>query len=66
MSEEYLTIKEVAQELRMSEKTVYKLVTSGELPSHMVQKRYRISRADLQDFMNKHRKQPPGESPGKE
>ncbi|GAB5500973.1 MAG: hypothetical protein PsegKO_32840 [Pseudohongiellaceae bacterium] len=46
-SDEVLTIKEVAQLLKVGEKTVYSMAQSGELPAFKVRGQWRFSRKDI-------------------
>ena len=47
-----LTIEEVAERMRVNEKTVRNWIASGELPAFPIGKRgYRISETDLRDFV---------------
>ena len=48
-----LTIDEVAETLRVSKATVYRLVRTGELPASRVGPSIRVSEADLIDFLHK-------------
>jgi PTS system nitrogen regulatory IIA component len=50
MSEEMLTVEEIAKELRVSAKTVRSWITSGELVALDIGREYRISRANFEDF----------------
>lgn len=50
MSEEMLTVEEIAKELRVSPKTVRSWITSGELVALDIGREYRISRAHLEGF----------------
>jgi len=50
-----LTVKEVAEELRVSERLVTKWITRGELPAIDLGKGYRIYRSDLDEFIKKRR-----------
>jgi excisionase family DNA binding protein len=54
-----LSLQDVAQQTGMSEATVRRWVRAGQLPAVELGGRYRISQADLQNFLDKHRKQPP-------
>jgi excisionase family DNA binding protein len=45
------TVAEVAEVMRVSNMTVYRLIKSGELPALRVGKGYRIFEADLQRFL---------------
>ena len=53
---ELMTIKEVADYLRVSDATVYRLMRNGELPSiKFSAKRFtRIRRSDLNDYVERH------------
>ena len=46
-SDEVLTIKDVAQLLKVGEKTVYSMAQSGELPAFKVRGQWRFSRKDI-------------------
>lgn len=48
----YLTVAEVAQDMRVSTMTVYRLIKSGELGAVRVGKSYRIREADLDTFLD--------------
>jgi excisionase family DNA binding protein len=48
---DYLTIQDVADEMGVEYKTVYRLVTSGKLPSFRVGRVYRIRRQDLDRYI---------------
>jgi len=50
--EKMLTIEEVAERMRVNEKTVRNWIASGELPAFPIGKRgYRISETDLHNFV---------------
>ena len=51
MSDEVLTIKEVAGLLKLAEKTVYSMAQQGELPACKVRGQWRIRRADFDAWM---------------
>ena len=48
----YLTVAEVAQDMRVSTMTVYRLIKSGELGAVRVGKSYRIRVTDLDSFLD--------------
>ena len=48
----YLTVAEVAQDMRVSTMTVYRLIKSGELAAVRVGKSYRIRADDLDTFLD--------------
>lgn len=47
----FLTVAEVAQIMRVSTMTVYRLIKAGDLPATRVGKSYRIDEADLNKFL---------------
>ena len=51
--EDWLTTDEVAKELKVNVKTVRNWIASGELEAMDVGGEYRISRADLNDFIRR-------------
>jgi excisionase family DNA binding protein len=48
----FLTVAEVAQTLRVSAMTVYRLIGGGELPAVRVGKSYRIREVDLDKYLS--------------
>ncbi|MFP4636418.1 MAG: helix-turn-helix domain-containing protein [Nitriliruptoraceae bacterium] len=46
-----MTVAEVAEALRVSNMTVYRLIKSGELPALRVGKNYRIRESDLEAYL---------------
>ncbi len=48
---ELLTVAEVAELLRVSTMTVYRLIRTGELPAVRVGRNYRVRRADLDMYL---------------
>ncbi len=49
---EYLTIKEVADELRVSKMTVYRMIESGQLPALRIAGRsFRVRRRDYESYV---------------
>lgn len=49
--DELLTVAEVAEMLRVSTMTVYRLIRTGELPAVRVGRNYRVRRADLDAYL---------------
>lgn len=49
-TETYLTVLEVATQLRVSKMTVYRLIHTGELPASQFGKTMRVAKADLAAF----------------
>ena len=51
MTDEILTLKEVAQYLKLAEKTAYRLVADGKLPGFKVGGSWRFKRADIEQWI---------------
>lgn len=51
MTDTLLTAAEVAQQLRVSTMTVYRLIRSGELAAVRVGRNYRVRAGDLEDYL---------------
>jgi len=47
----FVTVGEVAQSLRVSNMTVYRLISAGELPAVRVGKSYRIREEDVDAYL---------------
>ncbi|WP_141366114.1 helix-turn-helix domain-containing protein [Glutamicibacter uratoxydans] len=47
----FLTVGEVADKLRLSRMTVYRLIKSGSLPALMLGKSYRVTQHDVQEYL---------------
>ncbi len=47
----FLTVAEVADQLRVSTMTVYRLIKAGELPAVRVGKSYRLDEADVTSYL---------------
>ncbi len=52
-SNKLLTVNEVANILRVSNMTVYRLVKSGQIPAIRVGKNYRIKESDVNDYLSR-------------
>ena len=50
--EQLMTVSEVADELRVSNMTVYRLIKGGDLAAIRVGKNYRIRRSDLDEYLD--------------
>lgn len=50
-----LSVAEVAQRLGVSEQTVLRLITAGDLAAHKVGKQYRIAPDDLAAYLDRAR-----------
>jgi excisionase family DNA binding protein len=48
-----LTVAEVAEELRVSTMTVYRLIQRDELPALRIGRSYRIERDDLESYLDR-------------
>ena len=48
---QFLTVAEVAQVLRISNMTVYRLISSGQLPAVRVGKSYRLREEDVDRYL---------------
>ena len=49
----FLTVKEVADLMRVSKMTVYRLVHSGELPAVRVGRSFRVTEDDVNEYLRK-------------
>ncbi|MCD6225465.1 helix-turn-helix domain-containing protein [bacterium] len=53
VKEQYYTIKEVAEMLKVAYLTVYRWIQAGKLGAYKVGKQYRIRKQDINKFMGK-------------
>jgi len=53
--EQYYTIKEIAEMLKVAYLTVYRWIQLGKLKAVKAGKQYRISESELDKFVNKHK-----------
>jgi excisionase family DNA binding protein len=53
ISNKLLTVNEVANILRVSNMTVYRLVKSGQIPAIRVGKNYRIKESDVNKYLSR-------------
>jgi len=52
----FLTIKEIAENLKVSQRQVYRWIEAGKLKTFKLGKKvYRIAESDLLKFLNKHK-----------
>jgi len=51
MSNDILTLKEVAEYLKLAEKTAYRLAAEGKLPGFKVGGSWRFKREDIQNWI---------------
>ena len=56
MTDEVLTIKDVAAILKLAEKTVYAMANEGELPAFKVRGQWRIRKIDFDRWMEEQAK----------
>ena len=56
-----LSIPELCQELGMGKSWVYRRLRSGEIPSVKLGRSIKVKRADLEEYLEKHRYQPSDE-----
>jgi excisionase family DNA binding protein len=61
MQSDYLTINEIAAQLKVSWFAVKNWIETGELPASKFGKQYRVSRADYEEFLKRKRIKPPTE-----
>jgi len=57
MDSEVLTIKEVAEYLKVNERTIYRLAASNDLPGFRVGNAWRFKRSDLEAWVLKQTEQ---------
>lgn len=50
----FLTVQEVAKNLRVSTMTIYRLIEAGELSATRIGRSYRISRANINAYLSAH------------
>jgi len=53
MNSEILTLKEVAEYLKLAEKTAYRLAAEGKLPGFKVGGSWRFKRIDIESWIEK-------------
>jgi excisionase family DNA binding protein len=58
VEERYYTPKEVAERLKVTTRTVYRWLESGDLRAIRFTREYRISETDLKEFIERHRTRP--------
>jgi excisionase family DNA binding protein len=54
-----ISIPELCQELGMGKSWVYRRLRSGEIPSVKLGRTIKVKREDLEEYLEKHRSQPP-------
>jgi excisionase family DNA binding protein len=63
--EKLLNIEEIAEILGLEYKTIYRLIRNGELPAAKVGRVYRVSKADLESFLERQKQVVHEEATGK-
>ncbi len=61
VDERYLTLPEVAERLKVSRRTIYRWIKSGELNAYQFGREYRITESALKDYLEAHRFRARGE-----
>ncbi|WP_299077283.1 helix-turn-helix domain-containing protein [uncultured Paraglaciecola sp.] len=56
MTDEILTLKEVAGYLKLAEKTAYRLAAEGKLPGFKVGGSWRFQRSDIEKWIEKQKR----------
>lgn len=56
MTDEILTLKEVAQYLKLAEKTAYRLAAEGKLPGFKVGGSWRFKKEDIEMWIQKQKR----------
>lgn len=49
--EVYLTVRQVAEKLQLSEKTIRRLISKGNLPGKQIGRAYRVPKSELDAFL---------------
>ena len=65
MSDPILTIKDVADYLKVNERTIYRLAASGELPGFKVGNSWRFKRSELEQYIAAQHNRANGYEPNK-
>ncbi len=60
MTDQILTLKEVAAYLKLAEKTAYKLAAQGKLPGFKVGGSWRFKEADIEEWIEQSKKRRKG------
>ncbi len=55
MDNEILTIKEVANYLKVNERTIYRMVNNNELPAFKVRDAWRFKKEDIERWIEKNK-----------
>ncbi|MHB1546564.1 MAG: helix-turn-helix domain-containing protein [bacterium] len=60
MNEDFLSVKEIAEMLRVSKMFIHRAIKKGELTAYMFGNKFRIKLSDVEDYLKK--KQTSGDS----
>lgn len=52
MQENFLTLQDISRTLKVAYLTVYRWIKKGKLNAYKVEKQYRISKTDFDEFLN--------------
>lgn len=55
MADELLTVKQVQDKLKLSERSVFRLIKSGELKGFKVGREWRFEVSDIEDYIQRQR-----------
>jgi excisionase family DNA binding protein len=58
VDERYVTLREVAERLKVSRRTVYRWIKDGDLNAYKFANEYRITESDIKDFLKQRRTRP--------
>jgi excisionase family DNA binding protein len=58
VDERYLTLREVAERLKVSRRTVYRWIKDEDLNAYKIANEYRITERDVKDFLERRRTRP--------
>ena len=50
---QYLTVKQMAEILQVSQRTIYRMIDSGKLPAYKLDRDWRIAKEDINQFLEK-------------
>ncbi len=59
MSDEIMTVKDVAAYLKLNERTVYRMATSAKMPAFKVGSSWRFKREELEKWIEQHKNDKP-------
>lgn len=51
MGDQIMTVKEVAEYLKLNDRTVYRMATSGDIPAFKVGASWRFKQSELEEWM---------------